>query len=63
MADNTVQSNDTAISSEQVSDISTYLDRAKKETGLDDFGGDDFIEPLERIIDALNREAAIESSR
>ena len=59
MADNTVQSNDTSISSEQVSDISTYLDRAKKETGLNDFGGDDFIEPLERIIDALNREAAL----
>ena len=47
MADNTVQSNDTAISGEQVSDISTYLSRAKKETGLDDFGGDEFIEPLE----------------
>ena len=59
MANDIAQSKDTAISGEKVSDISTYLSRAKKETGLDDFGGEEFIEPLERIIDALNREAVL----
>ena len=59
MADETTSPSNAATSGEQVSDISTYLNRAKKETGLDDFGGDEFIEPLERIIDALNREAVL----
>ena len=49
MANDIAQSKDTAISGEKVSDISTYLSRAKKETGLDDFGGEEFIEPLERL--------------
>ena len=43
MANDIAQSKDTAISGEQVSDISTYLSRAKKETGLDDFGGEESV--------------------
>ena len=46
MANDIAQSKDTAISGEKVSDISTYLSRAKKETGLDDFGGEEFIEKI-----------------
>ncbi len=59
MADDKDQTNGTPTSGEQVSDISVYLNKAKKETGLNDFGGIDFVEPLERIIDALNREAVL----
>lgn len=33
------------------------LDAACKRTGLDDFGGNEFLEPLDRLLDSLTREA------
>ncbi|MCG6861843.1 MAG: sulfotransferase, partial [Chromatiaceae bacterium] len=38
------------------------LDQARRDTGLDDWGDDYFLEPLERLVDALNREAALTAS-
>lgn len=40
-----------------VDTLDNYLATAKQNTGLSDFGGNDFIEPLERLIKALNTEA------
>lgn len=37
----------------------TLLDAARAETGLDDFGPDDFLEGLEILVTALNREAKL----
>ncbi len=39
--------------------VETALEQARRETGLDDFGGDRFHEPLARLIDALEGEAQL----
>lgn len=38
-------------------DTQQLIAAAVEHTALDDFGGDDYLEPLERLVDALNREA------
>lgn len=38
-------------------DLDELLDRARRETGLADFGGDDFREPLSRLLASLESEA------
>ena len=40
-------------------ELAKSLEDARRETGLDDFGGDGFHEPLARLIDALEREAQL----
>lgn len=40
-------------------DIDELLQAARDQTGLSDFGGDDYIEPLERLVEALNTEAQL----
>ena len=40
-------------------DKDQLLQAAGEQTGLSDFGDDDFLEPLERLIDALNNEAQL----
>ncbi|MGD8316529.1 MAG: sulfotransferase [Myxococcales bacterium] len=35
------------------------LEQARRKTGLRDFGGEAFVEPLEVLIDSINREAAL----
>jgi hypothetical protein len=40
-------------------DKDQLLQAAVEQTGLSDFGDDDFLEPLERLIDALNNEAQL----
>jgi hypothetical protein len=42
-----------------VLDIEELLRAAREQTGLADFGGDDFREPLERLVRALNTEARL----
>lgn len=43
----------------QVLAIDAFISAAKTNTGLNHFGAMDFIEPLERLIDALNNEAQL----
>lgn len=43
----------------QVLPLDTFLANARQETGLSDFGSDDFIEPLEILLKALNSEALL----
>ncbi len=40
-------------------DREQLMQAARQETGLEDFGGDDFLEPLERLVEALNTEASL----
>ena len=40
-------------------EIEQLLQAARAQTGLDDFGGDDYREPLERLVAALNSEARL----
>jgi hypothetical protein len=40
-------------------DVDSLLDAAREATGLTDFGADDFREPLEVLVDSLEREAAL----
>ena len=40
-------------------DKDQLLQAAVEQTGLSDFGDDDYLEPLERLIDALNNEAQL----
>lgn len=42
-----------------MSRISDLLDAARRATGLDDFGADDFREGLERLVDSGDREARV----
>lgn len=39
--------------------VGGVLSRARRKTGLDDFGDQGFLEPLEVLIDSINREAAL----
>jgi hypothetical protein len=39
--------------------VEALLERAVATVGLQDFGGEDFLEPLERLVDALNTEARL----
>lgn len=43
-------------------DRGALLEAARRKTGLVDYGDEDFLEPLERIVDALNREARLNES-
>lgn len=43
----------------QVLPLDTFLTNAREETGLTNFGSDDFLEPLEILINALNSEALL----
>jgi len=40
-------------------DAAQLLEQARKRTGLDDFGVEDFVEPLRRLIDSYNSEARL----
>ncbi|MGL4565962.1 MAG: sulfotransferase, partial [Halioglobus sp.] len=40
-------------------EIEQLLQAARAQTGLDDFGGDDYREPLQRLVAALNSEAGL----
>jgi hypothetical protein len=40
-------------------DPEALLEKARRDTGLDDFGGDEFREPLTRLVDALEEEAKL----
>ena len=40
-------------------EVEQLLQAAREQTGLSDFGGDDFREPLERLVAALNTEARL----
>ena len=40
-------------------EIEQLLQAARDQTGLSDFGGDDYREPLERLVNALNTEARL----
>lgn len=40
-------------------EIKELLQSAREQTGLDDFGGEDYREPLERLVHALNTEARL----
>jgi hypothetical protein len=42
-----------------VLDKISLMDTARRETGLDDFGSDDFHEPLDRLLSALDSEARL----
>ena len=42
-----------------LSEIDQLIDAAVKETGLNDFGEDDFLEPLERLTQALDSQARL----
>jgi hypothetical protein len=42
-----------------VLDMEELLQAAREQTGLSDFGDDDFREPLERLVNALNSEAQL----
>jgi len=44
---------------ELVLDAGQLLDAAREETGLADFGDDTFLEPMRRLVDALDREAGL----
>ena len=39
--------------------VETFLSAAQKETGLADFGGDEFLEPFTVLVEALNKEARL----
>lgn len=43
----------TAVSAQRI------IESARKKTGLDDFGGDDFLPRLEALVDSINREARL----
>lgn len=43
--------------------VDELLARARRETGLDDFGPDDFLEPLGVLVAGLNEEAQISDAR
>ncbi|MBW2714253.1 MAG: sulfotransferase, partial [Deltaproteobacteria bacterium] len=40
-------------------DVGTLLSAARKATGLSDFGGERFLEPLSILIDSLERESQL----
>lgn len=40
-------------------DINELLQAARDQTGLSDFGGDEYIEPLERLVQAINTQAQL----
>ncbi len=46
-----------ALGSETILDVDSLLKAAKKETGLNDFGKDFWVEPLEVLIKSMNEEA------
>lgn len=48
-----------AVKAASVLPIDVFLSNAKSATGLHDFGSNDFVEALERLIDALNSEAQL----
>ena len=48
-----------AVKAASVLPIDVFLSNAKSATGLHDFGSNEFVEALERLIDALNSEAQL----
>lgn len=42
--------------------VDGLLNAAKEATGLADFGGDGFVEPLERLVESLNEEARLNAA-
>jgi hypothetical protein len=43
--------------------VEALLDTTQSRTGLTDYGGDDFLEPLALLVDSLHTEAGLSAER